>query len=557
MKDKSLVHDHLAGRFDALMNEHEMSRRLRSCWCTIVAAGRRRLYPCTIAYPVLKIRSLLKRRCPLDPRILLIALLVVSLSAHAALLITDGFGESDAARVANDCIKAVYSGGFHNLEYTVYSSPLYDDVLRFVFSIGAISISGFPRWMALASLVSSAIVTVALFMFVFRLTTSVLPAFGAALILQLMPVFWFNSVYGFAPIVALAFFTSSLVLFQNALARRSSKQRSMLLAAAAILYGLAVFTKVDISLASAAYGLPVWRSDRSLRTRVIWIALLAAFSALVYLLFHQYAESLERTPQVAAFDLGRFNSRWPLQFQNFFSWRNFKITTKAVGAVSIPTAAAGWLLIGWRQRWRSTLFWIAASAIPIVLFWGMRPANSARHNLIPGLFLCVVLALPLAMPAWRKWAWAGVLGVILLINYSCYPPAASTTSPSGRLLASTRLLGEKAQHLHQAGKTIAQLPHAAVAVIGQGWDHSYFRFEVLRNSQLSYVGHTATEAVQTMEMQSGDEKRSFLWLNRQLDTSEIVALAEEGYFLVVYDGEIAQELEHVTGLQGKWMALDD
>lgn len=501
--------------------------------------------------------SFLKCRYPLDPRVMLVALLVVNLSAHAALLITDGFGESDAARVANDCIKAAYSGGFHNLEYTMYSSPLYNDVLRFLFSIGAISISGFPRWMALASLVSSAAVTVALFMFVFRLTGSVPPALGAALILQLMPVFWFNSVYGFAPMVALAFFMPSLVLFQSALAGPSSKQRSMLLAAAAILYGLAVLTKVDIFLASAVYGLPVWRSDRSLRTKVVWIALLAAFSGLVYLLFNQYAEGLERTPRFSAFDLGRFNSRWPLQFENLFSWRNFRITTKAVGAASIPTAVAGWLLIGWRQQWRSALFWLVAAAMPLVLFWGMRPANSARHNLIPGLFLCVVLALPLVMRARRKWAWATILGVTLLINYFYYPPAASTVSPSGRLLTSTRLLGEKAQHLHQAGKTIAHLPHAAVAVIGQGWNHSYFGFEVLRSSRLSYVGHTATEEVQTMKMRSRDERRSFLWLNRQLDTSEIVALAEEGYFLVVYGGEIAQELEQVTGLQGKWMALDD
>ena len=483
---------------------------------------------------------------PLNVLVILVVLLVVNVAIHTPLLITDYFGEQDAARMANDSIKAAYNGDFRQLQYTVYASPLYSDALRFFLKTRVISISDIPYWMSFVSLISSAVVTVAMFIFVLCLTTSVLTALAASLILQLIPVFWFNSLYGFCSIVALGFFMVSVIFFQIALSRRLSKYKYLLLFGASIFFVLAVMTKVDVLLASAIYCLPVWRSNRSLNTKVIWIACLALFSGVVFLLHDQYAKTLIET----AFSWKNFDSAFPAHFDTFFSRGNLKIIAKAVGILSIPTALTGLALMGWRREWKSVVFWLALSGLPLVLFWGMRPGNSARHNLIPSLFLCIVLVLPLMMHAWRKWAWAGFLCVICLINYLYFPPGVGTVSPSGRLLASTRLLVKRVKDLHMTGKAIAHLPYGKVAVIGQGWKFPYFSFEVLRNGQLSYMDHTGI----SLEMKNEKQKQSF-WVYPEPEISEIVALAERGYFLVIAD-KMVEKVSHLAELQGKWVPLD-
>ena len=71
----------------------------------------------------------------------IIFLIIVNLGVHTPLLITDYFGEADAARIANDAIKASYSDGFNELEYTVHSSPLYSETLRLLLKYRVIDVS--------------------------------------------------------------------------------------------------------------------------------------------------------------------------------------------------------------------------------------------------------------------------------------------------------------------------------------------------------------------------------------------------------------------------------
>ena len=489
---------------------------------------------------------------PTNMLLILVTLVILNLVMHAPLLITDYFGEKDAVRIANDSIKATYNGVFRQLEYTVYSSPLYSDALRFFLETGVISISDISFWMAFVSLISSAVVTVAMFIFVFYLTVSVLAALGASLILQLIPVFWFSSIYGFCSVVALGFLMVSVVLFQSALSDRLSRYKYLLVFGASVFFILAVMTRIDVLLASAIYCLPVWRSDRSLNSKLIWTGCLALFSGFVFLLHDQYAQTLIEVGK--GFGWKGFDSAFPGHFDTFFSREHLRTTAKAVGILSIPTALIGLGLVGWRREWKSTIFWLALSGLPIVLFWGMRPGYGARHNLIPGLFLCIILVLPLTMHRWRKWAWAGFLCVICLINYLYYAPVPYVARPSGRLLASTYLFREKVKDLHVIGQAIAHLPYGKVAVIGGS--HPYFIFEVLRSSQLAYVNHTASFEVQTLEMQNENRKQSFLWLRREPKISEIVALAERGYFLVIDDSKMVEKVSHLTELHGKWAPLD-
>ncbi len=496
---------------------------------------------------------------PYNPSYLLFvlfALVAFNLSIHIPFIITDSFGIVDAAKLANDCIKATY-GGFHDLEYTINSGPFYYHVLSFLLKSHVISPPDIPYWMAMASLISNAIVTVSLFILVFRLTTSVVAALGASFILQLIPVFWYSGTYGFSTIVSLAFFMVSLVLFQIALDWHSGKRKYLLFAGALSLYVLAVATKLDIVFVSATYCFLVWKSREILRTRLIWIVCLASLAGVVFLLTAQYAEVLTIHQDTAynTSDFGENFRKWGVSPGLLLSKENLIITAEAVGILSIPFAALATVLIGWRKEWRSTIIWLMLSSLPLVLFWGTRPGNSGRHNLIPSVFLCIVLALPFTVYNWKRWAWAVLLCGVILINYFYFSPYAGQRSSSGNLLASSVLHKERVKYPHLAGKRIALLPYQKIAFIGSSLAQSFFRFELLSSNEFEYVSHTRpSREVSTLEMKNGNQRRSYLWLYTA-EMSEIYSLVERGYFLVIGTNKLAGELNHLNKLKGKWVSL--
>ena len=83
------------------------------------------------------------------------AILLLHFALHGPFLISDYFGEQDAARIAIDSIKASQSGSFHDAEYTIYSSPLYNNVISFMIKAGLISHSNIPICMAIASFIAN------------------------------------------------------------------------------------------------------------------------------------------------------------------------------------------------------------------------------------------------------------------------------------------------------------------------------------------------------------------------------------------------------------------
>lgn len=520
----------------------------------------------------------------LNPLIILIALLIINLGMHAPFLIKDYFGEPDAARKANSSILASYDGDFHNTEYPLHSSPLYMDILRYCLKANMISIDKIPFWMAIVSLISSAAVTAALFIFVSRLTDSVLVASSASLILQLIPAFWFNSSYGFPTIVALALLMLSLILLQGAFGKSPSRYKYLQGFGALILYILAVMTKVDILLASAIYCLPLWRSDRSFKTKIIWTGIFALFSFLVFLLFNQYAKILEAKPVGTHFTYSAWNSEWPMSLGNLVSKGNIVIILRAAGILSLPVALLGLVSAGGYRKWRSTIFWLVMSGLPLALFWGIRTSNSARNFLISVVPLCIILALPLVMDKWRKWAWVSLLIVMCLTNYFYFPADNDIRSTSGRLLPSTYLFRESVKKFHLSAQTIANLPYEKVALIGDGGDMSpFFRFELLRSGRIyqregdrmspdykfnlyRFNRVQSTEQTSNMEIPQKNQKQIFLWIYRELafrvsDISkrknpDFIELVRNGYFLVACDRDSSDLLEHIIGIKGKWVSLE-
>jgi hypothetical protein len=481
----------------------------------------------------------------------IVSLLIINIGMHAPFLLTDYSGEPDGASIINDAAIAAYSGGFHDLHYTVYSSPLYSDVLRLCFKNKVISISNAPFWMAFSTLISSAIVTIALFISVFQLTRSILASIGACIILQLMPVFWSSSLYGFPSIVSLAFFMVSFVLFQYAVKDHPSEINQIFLVAAAVLFVISVLFKIDCLLASPIYCLPVWKSDRSLKTKTIWTVSLAVFSGITFLIFDQYARSLYH------FFYTKWNSYWPLDIVIFFSKKHIKLMARTVGIASIPATFAALMLLARRKEWRSTILWLVLASLPLLLFWGMREANLSRHYFIPALFLAILLSLPLALNNWQRWFWAFLLFCIFFVNYFYFPPTSSIRHPSGRLLSSAGLFRQKVTYFHKAGELIANLPHEKVAFVGPSWRLPLFRYEILKRKDLMYTRHRVTAERAVLEMKGQDHTFSFLGLNQlSPDVSLALSLSKSGYFLVVEDDNLEGELSQRPELRDKWISIE-
>jgi hypothetical protein len=298
--------------------------------------------------------------------IVLVAVILIT-AVHMPFFIADHFGEQDAARIANDSIRAFYKRRFEDLEAMIHSTPLYLDVLRKCLETGFLSIAQIPLGMSLTSLIANAITTASLLVFLLRATGSLSLSLGASTLLQLTPIYWLSSLYGFPTIVALALFVASLVPFQSALTIGSRRFRWPFLLSAATLYMLAVMTKVDVLLASAIFGWPGWQTQPSCRARMIAIGCLTLFAGFAFSVFNQYGNHL------AAYETATI--RWMGWFSRFFSGLDSvvtlydaKVIAHAVGILSVPTAILGVLLVGRQPRWKASVLWLALAGLPLVLF---------------------------------------------------------------------------------------------------------------------------------------------------------------------------------------------
>ena len=490
------------------------------------------------------------------PAACLAGLVLASLAVHALFAVTRSFGEQDAARIANDALKALYGGSLHDPESSVYSTPLYLDALRHALGWGLVSAGLIPIWMTVSSLLASAGITIAMFLFVRSLTHSVPIALTIAVLVQFNPAFFMFSIYGFPTVPAIALFLFSLVSFQHALEVRTRENKVTLLCLAFLLYLCAVMVKVDVVLASAVFCLPVWVSSRPRKTKMIWTAGILLAALLSFGLFNLYvAHLLPSTGPGAA---------WSAHFRKFFAgagalgemstWRPL---VRAAGLLTMPLAVVATGLIARRREGRALLLWLALAVLPSILYWGILRGNSARHNLLPVIFLYLVLVLPLMGRGRVRWVWAGLLAIMLLVNYAAFMPSSDTVLPSGRLVESAILVKQRAARLHAVGRVIARLPHAKVAVIGEGWVHPYITYEVLQSEQ--YVRHAGSDAPaspQELIVRDGGTEKDYLMLYDAPNMPRMLSLADEGYFLVIGDQSALAHAADYPPLAGKYVSLD-
>ena len=485
----------------------------------------------------------------------LAALVVVSVAVHAVLALR-WFGETDAVRLANDALKALYDGSFHDLESQVYSTPLYLDGLRQVLEWGLVSARTIPVWMTVWSVLAGAAVTAGLFSFTKAVTRSAAMALAVAVLLQFDPAFFMFSIYGFPTMVAAGLFVLSVAVLPRAIAARRPPARGGLLLLAFLLYLAAVFIKVDVLLATAVFCLPVWLCVKGTRARALWIAGIVVAAGLSFVFFNLYSAHLVESV--------RPTGAWATHFSYFFNgigavWKGatWSPLVRGAGAMTLPLVLIAACLAVRTREGRSTVAWLALAALPLILNWAFMRGNSARHMLLPVVLLYPLLVFPLRSRV--KGVWAVLLAAMLVVNYMAFAPTSNTVRPSGRLVESSLLLRGRAATLEATAKSVAGLPYPRVAEIGAGWFDPYVTYEVLLGGK--YLSHSQTDGLPpTQTLVAGTDDggtREYLLIYLPVTEHQLLGLAGQGYFLVLGDKSLVKLAQGHSELAGRWVSLDE
>jgi hypothetical protein len=484
-------------------------------------------------------------------------LIILNLAIHFPFLLTNSFGEQDAARLANNSLLASTqsSGLFYTNKEPVYSAPLYSEVLRIGAKLGLINPSNIIRLMTIASFLASAVVTGTLFIFTSKITGSAWIALGACIVLQLNPTFWNNSIYGFPSIVAIALMLISLVIFETALKQGKVHYQVALILVAFLVFLLAITTKIDTLLTGAILFLPIWISNLARKQKIIYSGIVFCVILICLLLYTQFTKALLINQEATAF-FDQWNSKFPIDIGYFFSKENIRIIATAAGILCIPIAIIATIVLIWDRKYLPIIFWLTLSAIPIVFFWGLRVGNSARHNLLPIIALVILLTLPLGTK--YKNIWALILVVMCLSNYVIITPSSSTIKPSGQLVASSKLIKQQILYLEDEGRSIAGLPEEKIAIIGNGPAQPYYLFELFRKHGLDDIdiGFELKPAFPRIKFQD-DLTQAYVWIYGIPPTDEIIQLVNSGYNLVVFDSQIRDMLKNIESMKDRYKHINE
>jgi hypothetical protein len=436
-----------------------------------------------------------------------IAVFVVNLLIHIPFAVFDAFGEQDAARIAGEAQYGNLTDRVYIRNERQFSAPLYMHLLNLSLRHGVIPPEQLIKTMTWASVLSSALFSLAFFLFM-RTATRSLPAAGVMTVLvQVCPFFWLSSLYGFPTMVALGIFMLSAYLFQLSV---FSKKATGIAATvfAILLFFCAVLSKVDMVMAAPLFCIPVWQADKQLKTKVIWTVGLLMMTIAAFALLNHYSAMLS--------DYRKVSHNWQEWTVHFYdglsalvSKKNIEIIARAAGIASIPMGLVGaGVALAWRSH-RGIVIWTLMTLVPVTLFWAMISGNSARHNLIPAMFVTVLMGLPIAfLPKWPRRGWCLILLAVCTVNYLWWPATPSTVKPSGRLIESARLFKERQVKRRDKAREITRLPHDNILVLVPNHQLPTYSFEVLVAGHLEFVSKSKGKYI-AIEKATGRRKTFF------------------------------------------------
>ncbi len=412
---------------------------------------------------------------------------ILGLFIHAPFGLYDCFGEQDAARLAVRAIDGNLIGNLKMEGHWPFSYPLYIHLLYVLLKYQWLSYGEMPAFMTILSLLSGSLFSAAFTVFILRTVKSLKVSVAAGVLLQFSPAFFFNSIYGFPTITALALFMTAAMFFQQGvLFSRTMKNAVLNVLFAAILFIIGVLFKIDVLLAAALFLIPVYQQQSSSKIKIIFsvgIALVCVFS---FWLINKYGVLLSET-QSANEHWSSWSDKFFGGLKNLFSLQNSVVISRAAGMLSIHIALVASIICFVCKRYRILVILIVATWLPILLFWGLVEGNSARHNLIPAVFVPILAALPLSFFKTKmQKRWTAVLLTVLLINYFAHPPSSSTLRPSGRLFESSYLLKERCRTYRDFGIEVANMENDKIFLAAPPYLLPYYYFEIIGAEHMTF-----------------------------------------------------------------------
>ncbi len=389
---------------------------------------------------------------------------LATVALHLPFAIFDSFGEQDAARIAIAAQYGHLNGHLLLANQWPFSTPAYIHLLYLALHVGIISGDGIIFTMAVFSLLFSSLFSTAFFVFMAKATRSAASAAVMTVLVQAAPFFWLSSLYGFPTIVALGLFMTGALVFQASIPA-NSRVRVAGIVAAALLYISSVLCKVDMVIASALFCLPVWQTPKSLKVKAGWTLGLFASSLFAFWLLNRYGVMLSKYDRATA-NWEAWSAGFYRGLSSIISRKNIEVIGRAAGVASFPLALAGAILAGLRKPDRTIVVWTLLTFVPVTLFWSMISGNSARHNLIPAVFVTVLMALPLGfLKRWARAGWGICIIAVCVVNYFWGPPSASTVMPSGRLIESAALIKGKCRKRSAKAREITRMPEDKILIV--------------------------------------------------------------------------------------------
>jgi hypothetical protein len=453
-------------------------------------------------------------------------LVALSTFVHFELRIA-GFGEQDQARFGIFVLVWRETGLFPLDTYVHRTSPLYLIYLNHAFASG-LSRADLAEHMNRINVVFGSLLLLPLYLVFRRLAQDRLTALIALAMYWFVPAYFFGNGYGMPHLPALAFWLSSLVLFQHALdgGRHANLARGGALVAIAI----ATCLKSDIVMCGLAFPALVWCLGHESRKNLLFAVLVPSFGTVAALLVSRFFVPVPET--VTEFAVS-WNAQFPFALGAIPG--GIKITTRSLGLVSwIATVLAA--AVGVRRGRLRLVVLTAVWALPTIVFWGLIWASTPRHlamALCPVPLLIAVAATELLRSPAKA---AAAAFAIVTLNYWVAPAKSHPHNSTPRLFASIGLMRRFVEQHTQSARAFAEHPAKRKLLTGFGLI-PYYEYALIE-SAVRFT-RTVTEPGASWEMKvwkAGETEPTTIRVARALG-AQAADGAEPGW--LVWDAETA------------------
>jgi len=396
-----------------------------------------------------------------------------------------GFGEQDAGRLASDAINWHFEGSIDmtKVDYRLHTSPLYIHSMKLALDHG-MRVRTIPLFMNGLSVLASSACMVGLYLLFRRLSTPAIAA-AATLVYSFTPCFWLGSVYGMPTLPSLTLLVFAALAFGKAAdqPRLRSLGFAGYLALCALLTALAFSLKADMALSSGALLLALIARGRLRPALLACLVLVVGLGTLFTMAYahHVALPVVEAAPKdthaVGGF-LESWSTRFPFKWSLLIDPKNNAPITHASGTLLFALcmlALCQGALGSKRRRWLT--FGAAAWGLPPMLFWGLKPGNSARHNLpafAPLVFLAMLMLFQLVDYRGRR-VW--LLIVMLLALGQMDLTGNNSVNPRVDFLSTTEQVEKASSGLHTRAREFMNSPNPKKAIIETEYLQSYSEFE--------------------------------------------------------------------------------